>query len=79
MTALLHSMSVTGSVYLSNGYRLAFNCDSVVPAHVAKKKAEAYALRTGKTIYVEGLGTFPQSAPEPDPQPEAVKKQAPRR
>lgn len=44
------------SVYLPNGYRLAFNCDSVVPKAVAEKKAQAYADRTGKTFYVPGLG-----------------------
>jgi len=46
------------SVYLPNGYRLAFNCDSVIPESVAKKKAEAYVAKTGKTIYVPGLGQF---------------------
>jgi hypothetical protein len=58
-------MPVTGSVYLSNNYRLAFNCDSVVPATVAEKKATAYAERTGKSFYVPGLGNFPRSAPNP--------------
>ena len=54
------------SVYLPNNYRLAFGCDSVVPEAVAKKKAEAYAARTGKTIYVPGLGEIGGS-PAPDP------------
>ena len=67
--------TTTGSVYLPNGYRLAFNCDSVVPASVATKKAQAYAERTGKTIYVPGLGTF-SSTPKPaDP----IKKASPQR
>ena len=59
-------MSKTGSVYLPNGYRLAFNCDSVVPAHVAERKAQAYVERTGKTIYVPGLGNFSPAQPEPE-------------
>ena len=46
------------SVYLPNGYRLAFNCDSVVPESVAKAKAEAYAAKTGKPVYIPGLGVF---------------------
>ena len=46
------------SVYLPNGYRLAFGCDSVVPESVAKAKAEAYAKKTGKSIYIPGLGVF---------------------
>ena len=64
-TAALQMAS--GSVYLSNNYRLAFNCDSVVPAHVAETKAKAYAKRTGKTVYVPGLGQVTGSDPEPDP------------
>lgn len=74
-------MARTGSVYLPNGYRLAFNCDAVVPAHVAETKAQAYADRMGKDIYVPGLGHFtpggepePEPEPEPDPEPEALKK-----
>ena len=67
-TAALQMAS--GSVYLSNNYRLAFNCDSVVPAHVAETKAQAYAKRTGKTIYVPGLGQFTGSTPEPEPEPD---------
>ena len=77
MTALLQPMPVTGSVYLSNNYRLAFNCDSVVPAHVAEAKAEAFAQRTGKSIYVPGLGNFPRSGPGPENAP--VKKQRPQK
>ena len=46
------------SVYLPNVYRLAFNCDSVVPESVAKAKAEAYAKRTGKSVYIPGLGVI---------------------
>ena len=67
----------TGSVYLSNGYRLAFNCDSVVPASVATKKAQAYVERTGKTIYVPGLGTFSSTPPAPESDP--IKKVKPQR
>ena len=67
--------TTTGSVYLPNGYRLAFNCDSVVPASVATKKAQAYVERKGKTIYVPGLGTFSPAGPPADP----VKKPQARR
>jgi hypothetical protein len=45
-------------IYLPNVYRLAFGCDSVVDVAVAKKKAQAYADRTGKEFYVPGLGTI---------------------
>lgn len=51
------------SVYLPNVYRLAFGCDSVVPESVAKAKAEAYAAKTGKPVYIPGLG---QISPTPD-------------
>ena len=72
------------SVYLPNGYRLAFNCDSILPESVAKEKAQAYADRTGKEFYVPNLGRFtpastepepdPDPDPDPDPEPEAIKK-----
>ena len=64
------------SVYLPNGYRLAFNCDSVVPVSVAKAKAEAYAKKTGKAVYIPGLGVIGGTDPEPEPEPEpdALKK-----
>lgn len=64
----------SGSVYLSNNYQVAFSCDAVVPAHVAQTKAQAYAERHGKDIYVPGLGHFaptPDPLPEPEPEPEA--------
>jgi hypothetical protein len=73
-------MAGTGSVYLPNGYRLAFNCDQVVPRHVAETKAQAYAERTGKSFYVPDLGHFtptagaPDPNPDPEPEPEALKK-----
>lgn len=68
----------TGSVYLPNGYRLAFHCDSVVPATVATKKAQAYVDRYQKTIYVPGLGTFSPGGSGPSPDTDPVKKQSPR-
>ena len=55
------------SVYLPNNYRLAFNCDSVVPESVAKAKAEAYAKKTGKSVYIPGLGIIGGTPPAPDP------------
>ena len=72
------------SIYLPNGYRLAFNCDSVVSESVAREKAEAYVAKTGETIYVPGLGQFSPSGgdggdPDPDPGPDALKKNQPRR
>jgi hypothetical protein len=48
----------TGSVYLPNGYQVAFNCESVVPAKVAIAKASAYAKRRKRDIYVPGIGHF---------------------
>lgn len=62
------------SVYLPNNYRLAFGCDSVVPESVARAKAEAYAAKIGKTIYVPGLGEIGGTAPEPEPTPDELKK-----
>ena len=55
----------SGSVYLSNNYQVAFNCDSVVPASVAEKKALAYAKRHKRDIYVPGLGHFDGKDPAP--------------
>ena len=69
-----------GSVYLPNGYQIAFNCDAVVPRKRAKTLAQAYADRHEKDIYVPDLGHFkasgskPDPKPEPDPEPEALKK-----
>jgi len=55
----------SGSVYLPNNYQVAFNCDSVVPASVAEKKALAYAKRHKRDIYVPGLGHFDGKDPAP--------------
>ena len=70
-----------GSVYLPNGYQVAFNCDAVVPRKRAEILAQAYADRHGKTIYVPDLGQFTPagSSPEPDPDPEKLGKSKPRR
>ena len=68
-------MAGTGSVYLPNNYRLAFNCDQVVPRHVAQTKAQAYSERTGKSFYVPDLGHFSPAGGDIDPQPnKALKK-----
>jgi len=66
----------TGSIYLPNNYRAALGCESVVPAHVAETKAKAYVERTGKTIYVPGLGNFSPAEPntESDKEPAPAKK-----
>ena len=69
-----------GSVYLPNGYQVAFNCDAVVPRKRAEALAQAYADRHDKEIYVPDLGHFspagsePEPEPEPDPDPEALGK-----
>ena len=74
-----------GSVYLPNGYQVAFNCDAVVPRKRAELLAQAYADRHGKTIYVPDLGQFtpagssPEPDPDPDPDPEKLGKSKPRR
>ena len=55
---------MSGSIYLTNNQRIALQCDSVVPKSVAETKAQAYADRTGKTIYIDGIGaTGPTPAP----------------
>jgi len=59
----------SGSVYLPNGYQIAFNCDSVVPAKVAIAKAGAYAKRHKRDIYVPGLGHFDKDGKPVDPTP----------
>ena len=57
----------SGSVYLPNGYQVAFNCDSVVPAKVAIAKASAYAKRHKRDIYVPGIGHFDKDGKQPGP------------
>ena len=57
----------SGSVYLPNGYQVAFNCDSVVPAKVAIAKASAYAKRRKRAIYVPGIGNFDEDGNQPGP------------
>ena len=47
---------MSGSIYLTNNQRIALQCDSVVPKSVAETKAQAYADRTGKNIYIDGIG-----------------------
>ena len=55
---------MSGSIYLTNNQRIALQCDSVVPKSVAETKAQAYADRTGKSIYIDGIGeTGPTPAP----------------
>lgn len=53
---------MSGSIYLTNNQRIALQCDSVVPKSVAETKAQAYADRTGKSIYIDGIG---ETAPTP--------------
>ena len=59
----------SGSVYLPNGYQVAFNCDAVVPAKVAIAKASAYAKRRKRNIYVPGIGHFDEDGNRVDPTP----------
>ena len=54
--------AMSGSIYLTNNQRLVLQCDSVVPKSVAETKAQAYADRTGKSIYIDGIG---ETAPTP--------------
>ena len=63
--AMAHT--TTGSIYLSNNLRLALGLNSVEPAHRALKKAEAYAARTGKVVYIPGLGEIGGTPPQPIP------------
>lgn len=59
------------SIYLPNGYRIAWNCNSVVDEEVAKELAQNWADKTGRTFYVPDLGMFgPAGEPiDPDPDP----------
>ena len=62
--------AMSGSIYLTNNQRIALGCDSVVPKSVAADKAQAYADRTGKNIYIDGIGEVGPTPEEPD-EPEA--------
>ena len=57
--------TTTGSIYLSNTLRAKLVLNSVEPAHRVLDKAEAYAARTGKMIYVPGLGEIGGTPPKP--------------
>ena len=60
----------TGSIYLTNNLRSMLNLNSVEPAHRVQKVAEAWSLRTGKMIYISGLGEIggtPPTPPKPIP------------
>ena len=61
------SAEMSGSVYLTNNQRQALGTgDSVVPKSVA-----AAADRTGKMIYIDGIGEVsPSDTPDPEPDPE---------
>ena len=64
---LFTSAEMSGSVYLTNNQRIVLQCDSVVPKSVAATKAQAYADRTGKNVYIDGIGvTTPTVAPGGD-------------
>ena len=69
---LFTSAEMSGSVYLTNNQRQALRTgDSVVPKSVAVVKAKAYADRTGRMIYIDGIGeVFPSNMPDPEPDPE---------
>jgi len=57
----------TGSIYLTNNLRTTLNLNSVEPAHRVQKVAEAWAARTGKMIYIQGLGEIGGTPPPPAP------------
>ena len=65
---LFTSAEMSGSVYLTNNQRQALGTgDSVVPKSVAAAKAQAYADRTGKMIYIDGIGEVSVDTPDPEP------------
>ena len=53
----------TGSIYLTNNLRTMLNLNSVEPAHRVQTVAEAWAARTGKMIYIQGLGEIGGTPP----------------
>ena len=67
---LFTSAEMSGSVYLTNNQRLAFGCDSVVPMKVAVAKAKAWSDRTGKSVYIDGIGHIGDDPHIPDPDPD---------
>ena len=57
--ATVHS----GSIYLTNNLRTTLNLNSVEPAHRVQTKAEEWAARTGKMVYIQGLGEIGGTPP----------------
>ena len=57
--ATVHS----GSIYLTNNLRTTLNLNSVEPAHRVQTVAEAWAARTGKMVYIQGLGEIGGTPP----------------
>jgi len=55
----------TGSLYLTNNLRTMLNLNSVEPAHRVQTVAEAWAARTGKMVYIQGLGEIGGTPPPP--------------
>ena len=53
----------TGSLYLTNNLRTILNLNSVEPAHRVQEKAEEWAARTGKMVYIQGLGEIGGTPP----------------
>ena len=53
----------TGSIYLTNNLRTMLNLNSVEPAHRVQTKAEEWAARTGKMVYIQGLGEIGGTPP----------------
>lgn len=51
------------SVYLPNVTRLELGLDSVADKSVVEAAAMAYVLRTGKAIYIPGLGQISPAPP----------------
>ncbi len=63
--------ALTGSLYLTNNVRSVLGLNSVEPAHRVKDKAEAWAAKKGRMIYIQGLGEIGGTPPEP-PEPTAT-------
>ena len=54
------------SIYLPNVTRLELGLDSVVDKGVVEDAALAYVLKTGKAIYIPGLGQISPAPAEPE-------------
>ena len=69
------------SIFLTNGTRIALGLEgpSDRPQSVVQAAQDAYFAEYGVWPYVQGMPNEASETPEPEPDPEAIKKSKPRR